>query len=490
MQPLHDFTASLTRRHFFGKSASAMGAAALASLLEPAFGDDAKNGATAPGPRVGGLAGIPHFAPKAKRVIYLFQSGGPSQIELFDEKPLLKEKHGSELPDSVRMGQRLTGMTSGQKSFPLIAPKFKFVRHGKCGMQLCELLPHTGKIADDICLVRSMHTEAINHDPAITFIQTGSQQPGRPSFGAWAAYGLGTEAADLPAFVVMISHGSGKDSNQGLLDRLWGSGFLPSNHQGVKLRSQGDAVLYLSDPPGIDRDLRREMLDGLARLNEQKLAESGDPEIATRIAQFELAFRMQASVPQLTDLSGEPQAIFDLYGPDVKKPGTFAANCLLARRLVERGVRFVQLYHRGWDQHNNLPDNMPLQCRDVDQPQAALIQDLKQRGLLDETLVIWVGEFGRTVYGQGGLKESYGRDHHGRCFSVWMAGGGIKPGVVHGTTDDFSYNITDKPVHVHDLNATLLHCLGIEHERLTFRFQGRDYRLTDVQGNVVKEILA
>ena len=490
MQPLHDFTASLTRRHFFGKSASAMGAAALASLLEPAFGDDAKNGATAPGPRVGGLAGIPHFAPKAKRVIYLFQSGGPSQIELFDEKPLLKEKHGSELPDSVRMGQRLTGMTSGQKSFPLIAPKFKFVRHGKCGMQLCELLPHTGKIADDICLVRSMHTEAINHDPAITFIQTGSQQPGRPSFGAWAAYGLGTEAADLPAFVVMISHGSGKDSNQGLLDRLWGSGFLPSNHQGVKLRSQGDAVLYLSDPPGIDRDLRREMLDGLARLNEQKLAESGDPEIATRIAQFELAFRMQASVPQLTDLSGEPQAIFDLYGPDVKKPGTFAANCLLARRLVERGVRFVQLYHRGWDQHNNLPDNMPLQCRDVDQPQAALIQDLKQRGLLDETLVIWGGEFGRTVYGQGGLKESYGRDHHGRCFSVWMAGGGIKPGVVHGTTDDFSYNITDKPVHVHDLNATLLHCLGIEHERLTFRFQGRDYRLTDVQGNVVKEILA
>ncbi|MCE9527887.1 MAG: DUF1501 domain-containing protein [Planctomycetales bacterium] len=490
MQPLHDFAASLTRRHFFGKSASAIGAAALASLLKSAYGDDAKRDAAVPGPRVGGLAGIPHFAPKAKRVIYLFQSGGPSQIELFDEKPLLKEKHGSELPDSVRMGQRLTGMTSGQKSFPLIAPKFRFVRHGKCGMQLCELLPHTGKIADDICLVRSMHTEAINHDPAITFIQTGSQQPGRPSFGAWAAYGLGTEAADLPAFIVMISHGSGKDSNQGLLDRLWGSGFLPSNHQGVKLRSQGDAVLYLSDPPGIDRDLRREMLDGLAKLNEQKLAESGDPEIATRIAQFELAFRMQASVPQLTDLSGEPQAIFDLYGPDVKKPGTFAANCLLARRLVERGVRFVQLYHRGWDQHNNLPDNMPLQCRDVDQPQAALIQDLKQRGLLDETLVIWGGEFGRTVYGQGGVKESYGRDHHGRCFSVWMAGGGIKPGVVHGSTDDFSYNITDKPVHVHDLNATLLHCLGIEHERLTFRFQGRDYRLTDVQGNVVKEILA
>lgn len=491
MQPLHDFASSLTRRHFFGKSAAAIGTAALASLLSPALGDEAKRETTiAPGPRIGGLENIPHFAPKAKRVIYLFQSGGPSQLELFDPKPLLKEKHGSELPDSIRMGQRLTGMTSGQKSFPLIAPKFKFVRHGKCGMDLGELLPHTGKIADEICLVRSVHTEAINHDPAITFIQTGSQQPGRPSFGAWAAYGLGTEAADLPAFVVMISHGSGKDSNQGLLDRLWGSGFLPSSHQGVKLRSQGDAVLYLSDPPGIDRDLRREMLDGLAKLNEQKLKESGDPEIATRIAQFELAFRMQSSVPELTDLSGETQGIFDLYGPDAKKPGTFAANCLLARRLVERGVRFVQLYHRGWDQHNNLPDNMPLQCRDVDQPQAALVQDLKQRGLLDETLVIWGGEFGRTVYGQGGLKESYGRDHHGRCFSIWMAGGGIKPGLVYGTTDDFSYNITEKPVHIHDLNATLLHCLGIDHERLTFRQQGRDYRLTDVHGTMVKDLLA
>jgi Protein of unknown function (DUF1501) len=492
MQPLHDLAATLTRRHFFGKSAAAIGTAALASLLNPALGDEAKKDAAkiAPGPRVGGLENIPHFAAKAKRVIYLFQSGGPSQLELFDPKPLLKEKHGSELPDSIRMGQRLTGMTSGQKSFPLIAPKFKFERHGRCGMELGDLLPHTGKIADEICLVRSLHTEAINHDPAITFIQTGSQQPGRPSFGAWAAYGLGTEAADLPAFVVMISHGSGKDSNQGLLDRLWGSGFLPSSHQGVKLRSQGDAVLYLSDPPGIDRDLRREMLDGLAKLNEQKLKESGDPEIATRIAQFELAFRMQSSVPELTDLSGEPQGIFDLYGPDVKKPGTFAANCLLARRLVERGVRFVQLYHRGWDQHNNLPDNMPLQCRDVDQPHAALVQDLKQRGLLDETLVIWGGEFGRTVYGQGGLKESYGRDHHGRCFSIWMAGGGIKPGLVYGTTDDFGYNITEKPVHIHDLNATLLHCLGIDHERLTFRQQGRDYRLTDVHGTVVKDLLA
>ncbi|MFT3882198.1 MAG: DUF1501 domain-containing protein [Gemmatales bacterium] len=485
MQPLFDYASMMTRRHFFGRSVSVIGTAALASLLgTPALAMQDKAS------RVGGLPGIPHFAPKAKRVIYLFQSGGPSQIELFDPKPILKEKHGIDLPDSIRMGQRLTGMTSGQKNFPVIASKFKFARHGKCGMELGELLPHTGKIADEICLIRSMHTEAINHDPAITYIQTGSQQPGRPSFGSWAAYGLGTEAADLPAFVVMISHGSGKDSNQGLLDRLWGSGFLPSSHQGVKLRSQKDAVLYLSDPPGIDRGMRRDMLDSLAKLNEQKMAESGDPEIASRIAQFELAFRMQTSVPDLIDMKNEKVATLEMYGPEVKKPGSFAANCLLARRLVERGVRFVQLYHRGWDQHNNLPDNMPLQCRDVDQPQAALIQDLKQRGLLDETLVIWGGEFGRTVYGQGGLKESYGRDHHGRCFSLWMAGGGIKPGYVHGSTDDFSYNITEKPVHLHDLNATILHCLGIDHERLTVKSQGRDYRLTDVKGAVVKDLLA
>ena len=414
MHPLHDYAQLLTRRHFFGKSACALGTAALASLL----GTSAEARQQGKPARVGGLTGVPHFAPKAKRVIYLFQSGGPSQIELFDPKPMLKDKHGIELPDSIRMGQRLTGMTSGQKSFPVIASRFKFSRQGKCGMEIGDLLPHTGKIVDEISLIRSMHTEAINHDPAITYIQTGSQQPGRPSMGAWAAYGLGTEAADLPAFVVMISHGSGKDSNQGLLDRLWGSGFLPSSHQGVKLRSQRDAVLYLGDPPGMDRGLRREMLDSLAQLNAQKLVESGDPEITARIAQYELAFRMQTSVPDLIDMKNETQATFDMYGPDARRPGSFAANCLLARRLVERGVRFVQLYHRGWDQHNNLPDNIPLQCRDVDQPQAALIKDLKQRGLLDETLVIWGGEFGRTVYGQGGLKESYGRDHHGRCFSL------------------------------------------------------------------------
>lgn len=485
MSPLHEFLANSTRRQFFGKAAAATSVAALASLLGPQVKAAEK---TEPAV-IGGLRGIPHFAPKAKRVIYLFQSGGPSQLELFDDKPLVREKHGTELPASIRMGQRLTGMTSGQKSFPVIGSKFKFAAHGQCGMQLSELLPHTAKVADHLCLVRSLHTEAINHDPAITFMQTGSQQPGRPSLGSWAAYGLGTFAEDLPAFVVMISHGSGKDSNQGLLDRLWGSGFLPSSHQGVKLRGAGDPVLYLTDPPGIDRELRRKMLDGLAKLNEQQLEQSGDPEIATRIAQFEMAFRMQSSVPELTDLSNEPQATFDLYGSESKKPGTFAANCLLARRLVERGVRFVQLYHRGWDQHGGLPTNIPLQCSDIDQPQAALISDLQQRGMLDETLIVWGGEFGRTVYGQGGLQDNYGRDHHGRCFSMWLAGGGIKPGVTYGATDDYSYNITDKPVHVHDLNATLLHCLGVNHERLTFRFQGRDYRLTDVEGKVVKDVL-
>ena len=495
MQSIPNQLAALTRRHFFGCSGTAIGAAALASLLDGTLAaEEPASPRTSPimgeRERVGGLAGVPHFVGKAKRVIYLFQSGGPSQLELFDDKPLVREKHGSELPDSIRQGQRLTGMTSGQKSFPVIGSKFKFAQHGQCGMSLSELLPHTAKVADDICLIRSLHTEAINHDPAITYIQTGSQQPGRPSFGAWAAYGLGTHAADLPAFVVMISHGSGKDSNQGLLDRLWGSGFLPSSHQGVKLRSQGDPVLYLSDPPGLDRDLRRKMLDGLAQLNQQQFDLTGDPEIATRIAQYELAFRMQTSVPELTNLADEPQAVFDLYGPDSKKPGTFAANCLLARRLVERGVRFVQLYHRGWDQHGGLPTNIPLQARDVDQPQAGLLADLKQRGLLDETLIVCAGEFGRTVYGQGGLQDNYGRDHHGRCFSAWLAGGGIQPGLTYGATDDFSYNIVDQPVHIHDLNATLLHCLGIDHERLTFRQQGRDYRLTDVHGSVVKDILA
>jgi hypothetical protein len=463
----------LTRRHFFKKAA--LGSVALATLL-----NDHATAAPA----------LPHFAPKAKRVIYLFQSGGPSHLELLDYKPGLAKLHGSELPDSVRQGQRLTGMTSGQKSFPVIAPKFKFSQHGKSGAWLSELLPHTARVVDDLCILRAVNTEAINHDPAITFIQTGSQQPGRPSFGSWLSYGLGSESKDLPSFVVMISHGTGSDANQGLLDRLWGSGFLPSSHQGVKLRAARDPVLYLSDPPGIDRDLRRSMLDGLGDLNRLQLTEDGDPEITTRIAQYEMAFKMQASVPELTDLSRESEKVLAAYGPDVHKPGTFAANCLLARRLAERGVRFVQLYHRGWDNHGGLPTNIPKQCRDVDQPQAALIQDLKQRGLLEDTLVIWGGEFGRTVYGQGGVQADYGRDHHGRCFSMWLAGGGIKPGIVHGETDDYGYNIVKDGVHIHDLHATLLHCLGIDHERLTFRFQGRDYRLTDVHGKVVKEILA
>ena len=480
MNPLYELGARLTRRHFLQGAASCAGAAALATLLTR----DA-----AAGEKPAGLP-LPHFAPQAKRVIYLFQSGGPSHLELLDYKPKLKELHGTELPDSIRQGQRLTGMTSGQKSFPVIAPKFGFQQVGRNGAWLSELLPHTAGVIDELCVIRSMHTEAINHDPAITFIQTGSQQPGRPSLGAWASYGLGSEAEELPAFIVLISHGTGKDANQGLLERLWGSGFLPSSHQGVKLRSSGDPVLYLSDPPGIDRELRRKMLDGLARLNEQQLAKSGDPEVATRIAQYEMAFRMQSSVPSLTDLSTESAHTFALYGDDAKRPGTFAANCLLARRLLERGVRFVQLYHRGWDQHGNLPTNIPKQCHDIDQPQAALIADLKQRGLLEDTLIVWGGEFGRTVYGQGGLQDDYGRDHHGRCFSMWLAGGGIKPGIVHGETDDYGYNIVQNPVHIHDLNATILHCLGFDHQRLTFRFQGRDFRLTDVEGHVVQPILA
>ncbi|HKB04450.1 MAG TPA: DUF1501 domain-containing protein [Gemmataceae bacterium] len=461
------------RRAFLARSVT--GTAALAGLLaRDGFAVERK----------------PHFAPKAKRVIFLFQSGGPSHLELFDYKPSLQKLHGSELPESIRRGQRLTGMTSGQKSFPVIAPKFTFAQHGKTGAWLSELLPHTARIVDDLCIIKSMQTDAINHDPAITFMQTGSQQPGRPSFGSWLSYGLGSAAENLPAFVVMISHGSGSDANQGLLDRLWGAGFLPSSHQGVKLRSGRDPVLYLSDPPGIDRDLRRRMLDGLGELNRLQHTKDGDPEIQTRIEQYEMAFRMQASVPELTDLSKEPAKVLEAYGPDVHRPGSFAANCLLARRLAERGVRFVQLYHRGWDNHGGLPANIPKQCKDVDQPQAALVQDLQQRGMLDDTLVIWGGEFGRTVYGQGGLLDNYGRDHHGRCFTMWVAGGGFKPGVVHGETDDYGYNIVRDPVSVHDLHATLFYCLGLDHERLTYKFQGRDFRLTDVHGELVRGLLA
>ncbi len=479
MNPLRERDLLLTRRQLFGRAAGGIGTAALASFCAPAA-FAAK-----------GQPAFPNFKPTAKRVIYLHQSGAPSQMDLFDPKPNLAARFAEELPDSIRQGQRLTGMTSGQKKFPVAPSKYKFARYGKGGAWMCELLPHTAKIADEICVVKSLFTEAINHDPAITFIQTGSQVAGRPCFGSWVSYGLGSESQDLPAFVVMISRGTGRRVDQPLYDRLWGSGFLPTEYQGVKFRSGGDPVLYLSNPPGIDPRVRRSMLDDIGALNQANLKEFGDPEIAARIQQYEMAYRMQTSIPELTDLSKEPPSTFDLYGPDARTPGTYAANCILARRLAERGVRFIQLYHMGWDHHEGVPRQLPPQCLDTDQPSAALIQDLKQRGMLDDTLVIWGGEFGRTVYCQGNLSpENYGRDHHPRCFSVWLAGGGIKPGMSYGETDDYSYNITQNPVHVHDLNATLLHCLGIDHTRLTYRYQGRDFRLTDVHGTLVKDLLA
>jgi hypothetical protein len=431
-----------------------------------------------------------HRSPKVKRVIYLFQSGAPSQIDLFDYKPELAKHHGGNLPDSIRMGQRLTTMTAGQKSFPVAKSAFKFVQHGSHGIWLSELTPHTAKMADDLCFIRSMKTEAINHDPAITFCQTGSELAGRPSMGAWVAYGLGSMNNDLPSFVVLVSRGTGRPGDQPLYDRLWGSGFLPTKYQGVKFRSGKDPVLYLANTSGVSRPLRRQMLDDLASLNSVKHQDAGDPAILTRIDQYELAFRMQSSVPELTDISSEPQSVLEMYGPDVHRPGTYARNCLLARRLAERDVRFVQLYHMGWDQHFHLPYQIRKQCGDTDQPSAALVQDLKQRGLLDDTLIIWGGEFGRTVYSQGELTATdYGRDHHPRCFTIWMTGGGIKRGAVFGATDDFSYNVTENPVEVFDLNATILHLLGIDHERLTYRFQGRDFRLTDVHGRVLQELL-
>jgi hypothetical protein len=433
---------------------------------------------------------LPHFAPKAKRVIYMFQYGGPSQLDLFDPKPELAKLQRTELPASIRMGQRLTTMTAGQTSFPVASSFFRFARHGESGAWISELLPHTSRVADELCFIRSMHTEQINHDPGITFFQTGFQLAGRPSIGSWLAYGLGSENKDLPAYVVMTSRGSPL-GDQPLADRLWSSGFLPTRYQGVKFRSGTDPVLFLSNPPGVDAKLRRRFLDDLGELNQARLAATGDVEIATRISQYELAFRMQASVPELTDLSTEPASTFELYGEQARKPGTYAANCLLARRLAERGVRFIQLFHRGWDQHARLPEMIRVQCQHTDQASAALVQDLKQRGLLDDTLLVWGGEFGRTVYCQGKLTaDDYGRDHHPRCFTIWMAGGGIKRGVTYGTTDDFSYNVVENPVHVHDLHATILHCLGIDHRRLTYKYQGRHFRLTDVHGNVIREALA
>ncbi|HEV1285900.1 MAG TPA: DUF1501 domain-containing protein [Bryobacteraceae bacterium] len=435
-----------------------------------------------------GLPGLPHFTPKAKRVIYLFQSGGPSQIELFDHKPRLLDFQGQDLPESIRNGQRLTGMSASQSTFPVVPSKFGMAQRGQSGAWVGDLLPYTAKIADRLTLIKTVNTEEINHDPAVTMCQTGFRLGGRPSMGAWISYGIGAETEDLPAFCVMISNSGG---GQPLYDRLWGSSFLPSRFQGVKFRSGADPVLYLSNPPGLTTERRRTFLDALGELNKTSLDEFGDPEISARIAQYEMAFRMQGSVPELTDLSKEPAHTFELYGDDARKPGTFAANCLLARRLAERGVRFIQLYHRDWDHHAELPGNLPKRCKEVDQASAALVTDLAQRGMLDDTLVIWGGEFGRTVYCQGHLTATdYGRDHHGRCFTMWLAGGGTKPGLTFGETDDYSYNIVKDPVHVHDLQATILHCLGIDHKRLTYRFQGRDFRLTDVSGQVVEKILA
>jgi len=462
---------ALNRRIFLRNSAAAVGTAALAQL----------NGATS----------FPNYAPKAKRIIYLFQSGAPSQMDLFDPKPQMAAQRAKDLPESIRQGQRLTTMTSGQKSFPVAPSMFKFAKHGKSGMELSELIPNISGVSDEICLIRSMFTEAINHDPAITFCQTGSQLAGRPSIGSWLSYGLGSLNRDLPAYVVMTSYGTGRREDQPLYDRLWGSGFLPTHHAGVRFRNAGDPVLYLSNPSGVDRPMRRQMLDELAALNQKDFQAFGDPETATRIAQYEMAFRMQTSVPDLVDTKNEPQHILDMYGPDVTKPGTYAANCLLARRLAERDVRCIQLFHMGWDHHGGLPNAIKGQCSDTDQATAALIKDLKQRGLLDDTLIVWGGEFGRTIYSQGTLTETnYGRDHHPRCYSLFLAGAGVKKGHIHGETDDYSYNIVRDGVHVHDLNATILHLLGINHERLNYKYQGLDMRLTGVAGNLVKGLLA
>ena len=508
MDPLREAELLMTRRQLFGRAAMGVGTAALSRLLTlgglgglaglaSAAGEDGHHG----------LPGIPNFAPKAKRVIYLFMSGGPSQLDLWDYKPKLNDLFNTDLPDQVRRGQRITTMTSGQTRFPIAPSRYKFQKYDNHadGVWVSELLPHTASVVSELCVVRSMWTQAINHDPATTFIQTGSQLPGRPSMGAWLSYGLGSMNEDLPTYVVLHSKVSSGKPNQPVYPRLWGTGFLPSEYQGVSLRSSGDPVLFLKDPAGMDRSTRRAMLDDVAQLNHNELDAFGDPEIAARIAQYELAYRLQTSVPDLMDLSKEPAETFELYGKDAHEPGTFAANCLLARRMVQRGVRFIQIFHRGWDLHSNLPTDIPNQAKDVDQGCAALIKDLKRTGLLDDTLVIWGGEFGRTVYCQGPLThENYGRDHHPRAFTMWMAGGGVKPGMVYGQTDDFGYNIVDKDgaiidpkedvftpgaVHIHDLQATILNQLGIDHTKLTYKYQGRDFRLTDVNGHVVKDLL-
>jgi hypothetical protein len=513
MDPIREYELLMTRRELFGKTAMGVGTAALHSLLRGGglgAGFLATSSLFADQPKFKGrpgVPGVPHYAPKAKRVIMLFMNGGPSQLDLFDYKPKMEEEYDKDLPDKVRNGQRITTMTSGQSRFPIAPSKYKFKKYenNADGVWISELLPHTATIAKEICVVKSMWTEAINHDPAVTYIQTGSQLPGRPSFGSWVSYGLGSANQDLPTYVVLHSKVSNGKADQALFARLWGTGFIPSEHQGVSLRSAGDPVLYLKDPKGVDASTRRKMLDDVSELNNLQLKEFGDPEIAARISQYEMAYRMQTSVPDLMDLSKEPKEVFELYGEDAKTPGTFAANCLLARRLAERGVRFIQIFHRGWDQHSNLTGDLPSQCKDVDQASAALVKDLKRLGMLDDTLVVWGGEFGRTLYCQGNLsRENYGRDHHPRCFTRWMAGGGVKPGVVYGETDDYGYNIVDKDgnilnptvdsftpgtMHIHDMNATMLHLLGIDHTKLTYRYQGRDFRLTDVHGHIVKDVL-
>ena len=484
MNPLKENRLHVTRREFFGRAACGVGTAALASLL-------AREGHAAESERVGGLAGVPHFAPRAKHVIYLFQNGAPTHVDLFDWKPKLKELHGKPVPEEFIAGKRFSTMTGSPKGKVMLAPVEPFQQHGRSGAWVSAFLPHTAAVADDLCFIKSLHTDAVNHAPAISYLLSGAQLPGRPTLGAWLAYGLGSETDQLPAFVVMTSVSKGTTCGQIFYDFYWGSGFLPSRFQGVKFRGSGEPVLYLSNPDGVSPAMRRGLLDDVAKLNEIKLRDFGDPEIATRIAQYEMAFKMQTSVPELTDVSKEPKSVLEMYGPQVREQGTFAYNCLMARRLVERGVRCVQVMHAGWDQHNSLTTELYTQCRDTDQPSAALVRDLKQRGLLDDTLVLWGGEFGRTNYSQGKLTATdYGRDHHPRCFTVWAAGGGIKPGITYGATDPFGYSVATGGVHVHDFHATVLHLLGIDHQRLTYKHQGRDYRLTDVAGKVVQGILA
>ena len=486
MNPFEEWVKTETRRQFFSRGANAVGWAALGSLI----GSNWLGGSAEAAEAV--RKNLTHFAPKAKHVIYLHMVGGPSQMDLYDYKPQMKEYFDKDLPDSVRMGQRLTGMTAKQARFPVAPSKYKFAQHGKCGMWVCELLPHTAKMVDDMCFIRSMHTEAINHEPAITYMQTGNQVTGRPCLGAWASYGLGSLNDNLPTFVVLVARSTNTEQIQAISARLWSSGYLPSEHAGVSFRSAGDPILYINNPAGVTPDVRRKMLDGLRSLNEMNYQLVGDPETHTRIQQYELAFRMQASVPELTNTAAEPASTYALYGDEAKNPGTFAQSALLARRLVERGVRFVQIYHNNWDTHLNVSGRLPMQCKDVDQACWGLIQDLKARGMLDETLVIWGGEFGRTIYSQGQLThDNYGRDHHPRCYTMWMAGGGSKPGTIYGETDDFSYNIVKDPVHIHDFHATVLNLLGFDHERFTYRYQGLDQRLTGVEpARVVKELIA